>query len=84
MRLLHRETSMMEDCATSMSAHRMAATTTWPLSKSFKEALIQRIGADRYQMWFSHGVEFEFDSIRTQVSGSQDAEPIDAQCTDRQ
>ncbi len=50
--------------------------------ENFKEALKQRIGAERYQMWFAHGIEFEFDSIRKQVSGSQDAEPIDAHCTD--
>ncbi|MFK8114525.1 MAG: DnaA/Hda family protein [Rubripirellula sp.] len=29
---------------------------------SFKEALKQRIGAERYQMWFAHGVQFAIDS----------------------
>ncbi len=29
--------------------------------ESFKEALEQRIGADHFRMWFSHGVRFQFD-----------------------
>lgn len=33
--------------------------------ENFKEALKQRVGAERYQMWFTHGIEFEIDSAGT-------------------
>ncbi len=39
--------------------------------ENFKEALKQRVGADRYQMWFAHGIDFEFDSTATQASASE-------------
>jgi chromosomal replication initiator protein len=59
--LLHRETSMREDCATSMSASHGCNDDT-EVVRSLKEALKQRVGADRYQMWFSQGVDFSIDS----------------------
>ncbi len=47
---------MMEDCATSMSAPHGCNDDT-AVVESFKEALIGRVGVDRYRMWFSHGVD---------------------------
>jgi chromosomal replication initiator protein len=35
--------------------------------ETFKEALIQRVGAERYQMWFTHGVEFKHGPDRMMV-----------------
>ncbi len=40
----------------------------------FKEALKQRIGADRFRMWFSHGVTFTPDG-RASADGSSPASP---------
>ncbi len=58
---LYRETSMMEDCATSMSAPQ-GCTDDMAVVESFKEALKGRVGADRYRMWFTHGVGFAVQS----------------------
>ncbi len=49
---------MKEDCATGMSASH-GCTDDMDVVESFKEALEQRIGADRFRMWFTHGVSFE-------------------------
>ena len=65
MRWLHRETSMMEDCATSMSAQH-GCTDDMAVVENLKEALKQRVGAERYQMWFANGVKFDFDSAGAQ------------------
>ena len=46
---------MMEDCATSMSAPH-GCNDNMAVVETFKEALIERVGEDRYRMWFSHGV----------------------------
>ncbi len=48
---------MMEDCATRMSVPHGCNDDT-DVVESFKEALKQRVGAERYQMWFTHGVDF--------------------------
>ncbi len=46
---------MKEDCATSMSAQQ-GGNDNMAVVESFKDALKQRIGADHFRMWFSHGV----------------------------
>ncbi len=53
----HRDTSMMEDCATRMSEPH-GCNDDMAVVETFKEALKQRVGAERYQMWFTHGVDF--------------------------
>ncbi len=58
---LHRETSMTEDCATSMSAPQ-GCIDDKDVVETFKEAVEQRIGADRYRMWFTRGVTFAFQA----------------------
>ena len=45
----------MEDCATSMSAPHGCNDDTVVI-ESFKEALTGRVGAERFRMWFTHGV----------------------------
>jgi chromosomal replication initiator protein len=54
---------MMEHCATRMPAPH-GCNDDKAVVDTFKEALKQRIGADRYQMWFAHGVEFLIESER--------------------
>ncbi len=54
---LHREISMKEDCATGMSAPH-GCIDDKVVVETFKEALKERIGADRFRMWFTHGVAF--------------------------
>lgn len=53
----------MEDCATSMSASQgcIDDKAVVEFERSFRDALKGRIGEDRYRMWFSQGVDFEFD-----------------------
>ena len=48
---------MKEDCANGMSAPH-GCTDDTAVVETFKEALKQRIGADRFRMWFQNGVEF--------------------------
>jgi len=43
--------------------------------ESFKEALKGRIGEDRYRMWFSQGVEFEFGELLTEPSQENTSGP---------
>jgi chromosomal replication initiator protein len=50
---------MMEDCATDMSASQGGIDET-AVVESFKEALTQRIGSDRFRMWFAEDVVFEY------------------------
>ncbi len=57
----YRPKSMKEDCATGMSASQ-GCTDDKAVVESFKEALEQRVGADRYRMWFIHGVSFALES----------------------
>ena len=52
---------MMEDCATSMSAPHGCNDDTAVID-SFKEALTGRVGAERFRMWFAHGVTIAVDS----------------------
>ncbi len=52
---------MKEDRATGMSASH-GCTDEMAVVESFKEALKQRVGIDRFRMWFTHGVSFAFDS----------------------
>ncbi len=52
---------MMEDCATSMSAPHGCNDDT-AVIESFKEALTGRVGAERFRMWFTHGVTIAVDS----------------------
>ena len=69
---------MMEDCATRMSVPH-GCNNDMAVVDSFKEALKQRIGAERYQMWFAQGVDFaiEMDSVEedasSEASGSDKA-----------
>ncbi|MGB1816950.1 MAG: DnaA ATPase domain-containing protein, partial [Rubripirellula sp.] len=51
---------MMEDCATSMSAPH-GCTDDTAVIESFKEALTGRVGAERFRMWFTHGVTIAVD-----------------------
>lgn len=51
---------MMEDCAPGMSTTH-GCNNDSEVIVTFKEALKQRVGAERYQIWFS-GVEFEVES----------------------
>ncbi|MGI9470366.1 MAG: DnaA ATPase domain-containing protein, partial [Rubripirellula sp.] len=77
MELLHRETSMMEDCATSMAAQH-GCTDDKAVIESFKEALIGRVGADRYRMWFSHGVSIALDETQpTATDATSDSSVAD-------
>ena len=62
---------MMEDCATSMSAPH-GCTDDTAVIESFKEALTGRVGAERFRMWFTHGVTIAVDA------GSSDVEAVDA------
>jgi len=62
---------MMEDCATSMSAPH-GCTDDTAVIESFKEALTGRVGAERFRMWFTHGVTIAVDA------GSSDGEAVDA------
>ena len=48
---------MMEDCATRMSVPH-GSNDDKDVVETFKEALKQRVGVERYQMWFTHGVDF--------------------------
>ncbi|WP_442509817.1 DnaA ATPase domain-containing protein [Novipirellula sp. SH528] len=48
---------MKEDCATGMSAPH-GCIDDKVVVETFKEALKERIGADRFRMWFTHGVAF--------------------------
>lgn len=71
---------MMEDCATSMAAQH-GCTDNKAVIESFKEALIGRVGADRYRMWFSHGVTIDLGhaseaSTDDAVSSSSSQEAI--------
>ncbi len=52
---------MMEDCATSMSAPH-GCNDDKVVIDSFKEALTGRVGAERFRMWFAHGVTIAVDS----------------------
>ena len=61
---------MMEDCATSMSAPH-GCNDNMAVVETFKEALIERVGADRYRMWFSHGVMIALGS----ADGEQSSTP---------
>ena len=60
---------MMEDCATRMFASHGCNDDT-AVVETFKEALKQRVGADRYQMWFTHGVDFAIAKVSDSVLGS--------------
>jgi chromosomal replication initiator protein len=51
---------MKEDRATGMSASH-GCSDDMALVESFKEALKQRVGVDRFRMWFTHGVSFKID-----------------------
>ncbi|MGB7325318.1 MAG: DnaA/Hda family protein [Rubripirellula sp.] len=61
---------MKEDCATGMFVPH-GCTDDKDVVASFKEALEQRIGADRFRMWFTNGVAFEVASS-----------PVEAQTTE--
>jgi chromosomal replication initiator protein len=62
---------MMEDCATSMSAPH-GCTDDTAVIESFKEALTGRVGAERFRMWFTHGVTIAVDA------GPNDVDTVDA------
>ncbi|WP_158222706.1 DnaA ATPase domain-containing protein [Rhodopirellula sp. MGV] len=52
--------SMMEDCAPGMSTTQ-GCNDDSDVIVTFKEALKQRVGAERYQIWFS-GIEFDIET----------------------
>lgn len=54
---------MMEDCAPGMSTPQ-GCTDDLDVIETFKEALKQRVGDERFQIWFS-GVRFEVGSIES-------------------
>ena len=61
-RIVHaRNTSMKGDCAQRMSASQ-GCTDGMDVIGRFTEALKQRLGVDRFRMWFAHGVSFKVDS----------------------
>ena len=66
---------MMEDCATSMSAPH-GCTDDTAVIESFKEALTGRVGAERFRMWFTHGVTIAVD--RGVSGGESTAETVHA------
>lgn len=66
---------MMEDCATSMSAPH-GCTDDTAVIESFKEALTGRVGAERFRMWFTHGVTIAVD--RGVDGGESSAETVHA------
>ncbi|WP_186775729.1 DnaA/Hda family protein [Rubripirellula tenax] len=82
---LVRETSMKEDCATGMSVPH-GCTDDMDVVASFKEALEQRIGADRFRMWFTNGVSFgvaskaDLAQAATDVNESSDRDSIVRGC----
>ena len=47
---------MMEDCATTMTAPQ-GCIDNKVVIEHFMEALKNKVGADRYRMWFQHGVD---------------------------
>lgn len=51
---------MREVCATGMSSTQGSIETQEAIER-FAEALHQRIGADRYRLWFTHGVGFDLE-----------------------
>jgi len=75
--LLVCEISMMEDCAHGMSASH-GCTDDKVVVESFKEALKQRIGEERYRMWFSDQVGFDFQVTRTPGVPADSSEPLDS------
>lgn len=66
---------MMEDCATGMSALQ-GCTDGMDVVESFKEALKQRVGEDRFRLWFTHGVSFSIESPGA-VETEGDLEPAE-------
>ena len=69
---------MMEDCATRMSVPH-GCNNDMAVVESFKEALKQRIGAERYQMWFAQGVDFAIEMDATAEDASNDSSDADSQ-----
>lgn len=57
---------MMEDCAPGMSTQQ-GCTDDSDVIETFKEALKQRVGQERFQIWFS-GVQFNLDSEQAERS----------------
>ncbi|TWU41587.1 Chromosomal replication initiator protein DnaA [Novipirellula aureliae] len=73
---------MKEDCATDMSASQGCIEDKAVIEK-FKDALKERIGADRFRLWFHHGVSIlvegdtvEGDTVEASVGG-EPANPFD-------
>ena len=64
---------MMEDCATRMSAPHGCNDDT-AVIESFKEALTGRVGAERFRMWFTHGVTIAVDTKSSEASESHVAD----------
>jgi len=53
---------MKEDCATDMSASHGCIEDKAVIEK-FKDALKERIGADRFRLWFHHGVSISVENL---------------------
>ncbi|WP_345683698.1 DnaA ATPase domain-containing protein [Novipirellula caenicola] len=60
---------MKEDCATGMSAPH-GCIDDKVVVETFKEALKERIGADRFRMWFTHGVAFAVQAATAENTAS--------------
>ncbi|TWU51205.1 DnaA/Hda family protein [Rubripirellula reticaptiva] len=69
---------MKEDCATGMFVPH-GCTDDRDVVASFKEALEQRIGADRFRMWFTNGVAFEVASSPVEAETSETGNPSDGE-----
>ncbi len=61
---------MKEDCATGMSTSQ-GCTDDMAVVESFTEALKQRIGVDRFRMWFVQGVTFAIDCSSPDVDSTK-------------
>ena len=63
----------MEDCATSMSAPHGCTDDTAVIA-SFREALTERVGAERFRMWFTHGVTMTVEAGLSDLEAGEPAE----------
>ena len=64
---------MMEDCATTMTAPQ-GCIDNKVVIEHFMEALKNKVGADRYRMWFQHGVDYALVKKTTNSNASDPEE----------
>ncbi len=72
---------MMEDCATTMTAPQ-GCIDNKVVIEHFMEALKNKVGADRYRMWFQHGVDYALVKKATTsiVSEPQERRSVEGHC----